>query len=125
MSLKKLGLAAILSLAALPAAAQTQAVRIGATPGPHAQILEAVKPIAAKKGLDIKIVEFSDYVVPNAALASGELEANSFQHQPYLDNQKADRGYTIETVAQTVNFPIGMYSKKQKALDALPAGATI
>ena len=84
-------LAALLSAAprALPAAAQTQTVRIGATPGPHAQILEAVKPIAAKKGLDMKIVEFSDYVVPNAALAAGEIEANSFQNQPYLDNQKA------------------------------------
>jgi D-methionine transport system substrate-binding protein len=125
MSLKKLGLAALLSLAALPALAQTQEVRIGVTPGPHAQILEAVKPIAAQKGLNLKIVEFSDYVVPNAALASGELEANSFQHQPYLDNQKADRGYKIETVAQTVNFPIGIYSKKHKAFDALPNAATI
>ncbi len=125
MSLKKLGLIALLSLAALPAAAQTQTLRIGATPGPHAQILEAVRPIAAKKGLDIKIVEFSDYVVPNEALASGELEANSFQHQPYLDNQKENRGYKIETVAQTVNFPIGIYSKKHKAFDALPNGASI
>lgn len=126
MSFKKLGLAALLSLAAaLPAAAQTQVVRIGATPGPHAQILEVVKPIAAKKGLDLKIIEFSDYVVPNAALASGEIEANSFQHQPYLDNQKADRGYKIETVAQTVNFPIGAYSKKHKTWDAVPSGATI
>ncbi|MXQ14385.1 MetQ/NlpA family ABC transporter substrate-binding protein [Microvirga makkahensis] len=125
MSLKKLGLVALLSLAALPAAAQTQTIRIGATPGPHAQILEAVKPIAAKKGLDLKIVEFSDYVVPNEALASGELEANSFQHQPYLDNQKENRGYKIETVAQTVNFPIGIYSKKHKAFDALPDGARI
>lgn len=125
MSLKKLGLAALLSLAALPAAAQTQTLRIGATPGPHAQILEAVKPIAAQKGLDIKIVEFSDYVVPNEALSSGELEANSFQHQPYLDNQKENRGYKIETVAQTVNFPIGIYSKKHKAFDALPNGASI
>ena len=70
MSLKKLGLAALLSLAALPAAAQTQVVRIAATPGPHAQILEAVKPIAAKKGIELKIIEFSDYVVPNAALAA-------------------------------------------------------
>jgi D-methionine transport system substrate-binding protein len=125
MSLKKLGLVALLSLAALPAAAQTQTIRIGATPGPHAQILEAVKPIAAKKGLDIKIVEFSDYVVPNEALASGELEANSFQHQPYLDNQKENRGYKIETVALTVNFPIGIYSKKHTAFDALPNGASI
>lgn len=125
MSLKKLGLVALLSLAALPAAAQTQTIRIGATPGPHAQILEVVKPIAAQKGLDIKIVEFSDYVVPNEALSSGELEANSFQHQPYLDNQKENRGYKIETVAQTVNFPIGVYSKKHKAFDALPAGASV
>jgi len=126
MSLKKLGLAALLSLAVLPAAAQqTQTIRIGATPGPHAQILEAVKPIAATKGLDIKIVEFSDYVVPNAALAAGEIEANSFQNQPYLDNQKADRGFKLETVAQTVNFPIGLYSKKHKSFDALPNGATI
>ncbi|MBB4040043.1 D-methionine transport system substrate-binding protein [Microvirga flocculans] len=125
MSLKKLGLAALFSLAALPALAQTQTIRIGATPGPHAQILEAVKPIAAQKGLDIKIVEFSDYVVPNEALSSGELEANSFQHQPYLDNQKEARGYKIETVAQTVNFPIGIYSKKHKAFDALPSGANI
>jgi D-methionine transport system substrate-binding protein len=125
MSLKKMGLAALLSLAALPALAQTQTIRIGATPGPHAQILEAVKPIAAQKGLDIKIVEFSDYVVPNEALSSGELEANSFQHQPYLDNQKEARGYKIETVAQTVNFPIGIYSKKHKAFDALPNGASI
>jgi D-methionine transport system substrate-binding protein len=124
--LKTLGLAALLALAALPAAAQTkQVVRIGATPGPHAQILEAVKPIAAQKGLDLKIVEFSDYVVPNAALAAGELEANSFQHKPYLDNQKADRGYKIEAVAATVNFPIGVYSKKHKSFDAVPNGGTV
>ncbi|MEZ0171981.1 MetQ/NlpA family ABC transporter substrate-binding protein [Microvirga sp. TS319] len=125
MSLKRLSLIALLSLAVLPAAAQTQTIRIGVTPGPHAQILEAVKPIAAKKGLDIKIVEFSDYVVPNEALASGELEANSFQHQPYLDNQKENRGYKIETAAQTVNFPIGIYSKKHKAFDAIPDGARV
>ena len=63
-----------------------QVIRIGVTPGPHAQIMEAVKPIAAKRGLDLRIVEFSDYVVPNTALAAGELEANSLQSQPYLDN---------------------------------------
>ena len=125
MSLKKLGLAALLSLAALPAAAQTQTIRIGVTPGPHAQIFETVKPIVAAKGIDIKIVEFCDYVVPNAALASGDIEANSFQNQPYLDNQKADRGFKIETVAQTVNFPIGVYSKKHKSFEALPNGGTI
>lgn len=115
-------------VAALPGGAvaqQSQVIKIGATPGPHAQILEAVKSIAAKNGLDIQIVEFSDYVVPNAALAAGELQANSFQHRPYLDNQKADRGYKIEPVGYTVNFPIGIYSKKHKSWDAVPQGATL
>ena len=127
MSLKKLGLAALLSLAALPALAQqTQTVRIGATPGPHAQILEAVKPIAAKKGLDIKIVEFSDYVVPNAALAAGEhrgelVPAPALSRQPEGRPRLQDR----DASALTVNFPIGIYSKKHKSLDALPNGATI
>ncbi|MDP4021966.1 MetQ/NlpA family ABC transporter substrate-binding protein [Methylobacterium sp. NEAU 140] len=114
----------------LPAqmSAQAQApkrVRIGATPGPHAQILEAVKPVAAKNGLDLQIIEFSDYVVPNEALSAGEIEANSFQNQPFLDNQKADRGYKLVSVAQTVNFPLGIYSKRHKSFDAVPNGGTI
>ena len=76
-------------LAAWSASAAAEAIKVGVTPGPHAQIFEVVKPIAAAKGLDIKIIEFSDYVVPNTALADGALEANSFQNTPYLDNQKA------------------------------------
>jgi D-methionine transport system substrate-binding protein len=112
--------------AALPAGAQTsQTIRIGVTPGPHAQILEFVKPLAAKQGLDLKITEFSDYVVPNAALNSGELEVNSFQHQPYLDNQTKDRGYKLVSVGSTVNFPLGIYSSKHKSWDEVPNGATI
>ena len=120
MSLKKLGLAAVLSLAALPALAQqTQTVRIGVTPGPHAQILEAVKPIAAKKGLDIKIVEFSDYVVPNAALAAGE-HRGELVPEPALSRQpgKPIAASRSRASALTVNFPIGIYSKKHKSLDA-------
>src|SRR4051812_34120120 len=112
-------------LAAWSAGASAETIKIGVTPGPHAQIFEAVKPIAAKQGLDIQLIEFSDYVVPNAALDAGEIQANSFQNLPYLDNQKADRGYKIESVALTVNFPIGIYSKKHKSFDALPNGATI
>lgn len=115
--------AALLAATATTASAQT--IKIGVTPGPHAQILEFVKPIAKRKGLDIQIVEFSDYVVPNAALEAGELQANSFQHKPYLDNQKTDRGYKIEPVALTVNFPIGIYSKKHKTWDAIPQGASL
>jgi D-methionine transport system substrate-binding protein len=124
MSLRKLILSIfVLAAAAGPLAAET--IKVGATAGPHAQILEAVKPVAAKNGLDIQIVEFSDYVVPNAALEAGDLQANSFQHQPYLDNQKADRGYKIESVGFTVNFPIGIYSKKYKSWDAIPQGGSL
>ena len=112
-------------LAAASPASAAEVVRIGVTTGPHAQILEAVKPIAAAKGLEIKIIEFSDYVVPNQALDAGEIEANSFQNQPYLDNQKADRGYRIEPVALTVNFPLGVYSKKWKSWAEIPDRATI
>ena len=112
-------------LALLATAASADTIKVGVTPGPHAQILEAAKPVAAKKGLDIQIVEFSDYVVPNTALEAGEIQANSFQHQPYLDNQVKDRGYKIVSVATTVNFPIGIYSRKFKSFDDLPAGATI
>ena len=107
------------------AAAAAETIKIGVTPGPHAQILEAVKPIAAKGGLDIQLIEFSDYVVPNAALDAGDIQANSFQNQPYLDNQKADRGYKIESVGLTVNFPIGVYSKKHKAWADIPDGGKV
>ncbi|CAO3361570.1 MetQ/NlpA family ABC transporter substrate-binding protein [Azospirillum melinis] len=106
---------------ALGASAET--IKVGVTAGPHAQILEAVKPIAAKDGLDIQILEFTDYVIPNQALAGGDLDANSFQHQPYLDNQVKDRGFDLVSVGKTVVYPIGIYSKKVKSLEELPAGA--
>jgi D-methionine transport system substrate-binding protein len=64
-------------------------------------------------------------VVPNTALAAGEIQANSFQHQPYLDNQKADRGFKLVSVGTTVNFPIGIYSKKYKTFDEVPVGGTV
>src|SRR5690349_3270859 len=91
---------AALTLTLAAGAASAETIRVGVSAGPHAQILEAVKPIAAKDGLDIKIIEFTDYVVPNAALASGEIEANSFQHQPYLDNQVQDRGLKLVSVGK-------------------------
>lgn len=124
MRLHTLALAAALAAGlALPAAAET--IKVGVTPGPHAQILEKVKELAAPKGLYIEILEFSDYVVPNQALADGDLNANSFQHQPYLDNQVKDRGYDIVSVALTVNFPMGVYSQKVKSLSELADGAQV
>jgi len=103
--------------------AQDKPLKIGVTAGPHAQIMEQVKKVAEKDGLKIQIVEFSDYIQPNAALASGDLDANSYQHKPFLDQQVKDRGYKIVSVGYTVNYPIGIYSKKIKALSELKPGA--
>ena len=103
--------------------AQDKPLKIGVTAGPHAQIFEQVKKVAEKDGLKIQIVEFSDYVQPNAALAAGDLDANSYQHKPYLDAQVKDRGYKLVPVGYTVNFPIGLYSKKVKKLEDLKEGA--
>jgi D-methionine transport system substrate-binding protein len=116
-----------LSAAAAGAAARaaTTTLRIGATAGPHAQILEAVRPVAARRGLELRIVEFSDYITPNAALDAGDLEANSYQNKPFLDQQVRDRGYRIENAGYTVNFPLGIYSRRWKRWQDVPEGAQI
>lgn len=108
---------------ASPALAQDKPLKIGVTAGPHAQIFEQVKKIAEKDGLKIQIVEFSDYIQPNAALSAGDLDANSYQHKPFLDQQVKDRGYKIVSAGYTVNFPIGIYSKKVKSLAELKEGS--
>lgn len=122
---KRLFIQAALAVAAAGAfTAQAQdTIKVGVTAGPHAQVMEHVKKVAEKDGLKIQIIEFSDYVQPNAALSSGDLHANSYQHQPYLDAQIKDRGYKFAKLANTVNFPIGLYSKKVKSLNELPKGA--
>ncbi|MEQ4618990.1 MAG: MetQ/NlpA family ABC transporter substrate-binding protein [Corticimicrobacter sp.] len=121
--------AAALALAPLFAVssawAQNASITVGVTAGPHGQIFEEVKKEAIKQGLDIKVVEFSDYVQPNAALAAGDLDANSYQHQPYLDTANADRGYGLVSIAKTVIFPIGIYSQKVKSLDEVGEGGRI
>lgn len=110
---------------AQPAFADDKPIKVGVTAGPHAQVFEVVKAEAAKQGLNVQIIEFSDYVQPNAALAAGDLDMNSYQHQPYLDSANADRGYKLISLAKTVIFPIGIYSKKVKSLDELKEGAQI
>lgn len=102
-----------------------ETLKVGVTAGPHAQVMEVVRKIAARDNLNIQIVEFSDYIQPNAALAAGDLDVNSYQHQPYLDNANADRGYKLVSVAKTVIFPIGLYSKKYKTLADIPAGSRV
>ena len=107
------------------ASSQKAALKVGVTPGPHAEVMDVVKKVAEKNGLELEVIEFNDYVQPNAALVSGEIDVNSFQHQPYLDNQVKDRGFKIESVGLTVNFPLGIYSSKYKSWAEVPDGATI
>jgi D-methionine transport system substrate-binding protein len=113
----------ILAASTIPATAET--IRVGVTPGPHAEIAEALVPVARAKGLEVKVVEFSDGTMINPATDDGELEANAFQHTPYLDQQNADRHLDIVPVARTVLLPIAGYSRRYRALAELPKGAQI
>ena len=109
--------------AAAPAA--DKPLKVGVTPGPHAQIMEVVKKVAEKDGLKIQIIEFSDYVQPNVALNQGDIDINSFQHLPFLENMVRDRKYDLVMYAKTFTFPMGLYSKKIKNIKDLKDGAVI
>ena len=100
-------------------------LKVGVTAGPHAEIMDVVKKVAEKDGLKVEVVEFNDYIQPNVALNQGDIDVNSFQHQPYLDNIIKDRKYDLIAVAKTVIFPMALYSKKIKNIADLPEGATI
>lgn len=105
--------------------AQEKPLKVGVTGGPHAQIFEVVKKVAERDGLKIQLVEFSDYVQPNAALAAGDIDLNSYQHLPYMQQQMKDRGYKFVSIANTMTFPIGIYSQKLKNLKDMPNGGRI
>jgi D-methionine transport system substrate-binding protein len=119
-----LSIVAGLALFAAPAFAD-QKIKVGISGG-DAEILWAkVKEIASRDGLDVSVIVFNDYLLPNAALDSGDLDANAFQHRPFLDNQIKTRGYRIVPVGTTVVSPIGLYSKKVKSGDEIKPGAAI
>ena len=122
--MKRLLLGVAVAVSALAVQAQ-DTVRIAVTAGPHAQIAEVARTVAARDGLVLQIVEFQDYIQPNAALDAGDVQANSYQHRPFLQSQIQARGYKITAVGDTVTFPMGFYSKKVKSLDALPKGAKV
>jgi D-methionine transport system substrate-binding protein len=100
-------------------------IKIAVTAGPHAQIAEVAKKVAERDGLHLTIVEFQDYVQPNAALDAGDVQANSYQHLPFLQSQIQARNYKISAVGYTVTFPMGYYSKRYKTLADLPRGAKV
>ncbi len=127
MKLFRIALASSLMAAAslgLARAEDAKVIRIGVTAGPYADILKYAGELASKQGIQLKVVEFTDYTIPNAALAQDDLDINNFQHQPYLDNQVAQRGYDIVSIAKSIIVPIGLYSKKLKSLDEIKPGAT-
>lgn len=104
---------------------EDKTIVVGASNTPHAVILEQAKPILEEQGYDLQIETFQDYVLPNKALEEGDLDANYFQHIPYLEAQKKEHGYDFVNAGGIHIEPIGIYSKKYKSLDELPNGATI
>lgn len=101
-------------------------IYIGTISGPETKLVEVAKKVAKQKyNLDVTIITFDDYVMPNTALAEGEIDANMFQHQPYLDVVLAKQKYALESIGKMYIYPMGVYSKKYKHLEDLPKGATI
>lgn len=99
---------------------------IGAIAGPETELIETAKEVAKNKyGLDIKIVTFNDYNLPNEALQDGSLDANVYQHLPYLKAAIKAHHYTLEAIGRTFVYPVGIYSKKFKTLSELPENAVI
>lgn len=128
--LKFLSLAAV-SLLLLNACGKTKNddpnhIKVGITAGLEQQIAEVAKKEAKEKyNLDVELVAFNDYVIPNEALNNGEIDANAFQHVPYLEEQSKQRGYKLAVVGNTFVYPIVAYSKKIKNISELQNGSTI
>ncbi|MFD3448779.1 methionine ABC transporter substrate-binding lipoprotein MetQ [Microbacteriaceae bacterium 4G12] len=115
----------VFALAACGGKKDENTLVVGASNVPHAVILEKAKPLLEKKGIKLKIKTFQDYVLPNKALADKEIDANYFQHIPYLNLQMKENHYDFAVAGKIHIEPIGIYSKKYKSLKDLPDGATV
>lgn len=100
-------------------------ITVAATPAPHAEILNVAKEVLAEQGINLEIKEFNDYVLPNNATENGEVDANYFQHTPYLDDFNAENGTHLVPVASIHYEPFGIYAGKTASLDALADGAKV
>ncbi len=114
-----LGILGIFYIRGLYTTPTTASLRVGVTSGPHAMILEHIKEKAVKQGLHINIIQFDDFILPNAALSQGDIDVNSYQHKPFLDEQIESRKYKIHSIAKTVLMPLGIYSHRIKNIDDL------
>jgi D-methionine transport system substrate-binding protein len=107
------------------ATTEKKIIKVGASPVPHVEILELVKPLLAKEGYTLEIIEFEDYVIPNTALAEGQIDANFFQTVPYLESFKRERGLDLDYTVKVHVEPMGLYSSKYKNLSELKDGDEI
>ena len=107
------------------AAKPDKEIKIGATAGPHAEVVEAVAKEAEKQGIKIKVVEFSDYITPDKALADGDVDLVSYQHKPFLDNFNKQNGTDLTAIGNTILMRMGIYSNKVKSVDQLQDGAVV
>lgn len=111
--------------AASSASAESVTIKVGASITPHSEILEQAKPILAKEGVDLEIVEIEDTVTPNTGLVEGSLDANFFQHQPYLDDFNSENGTDLVSIGSVHYEPFGIYAGKTTDLADLPDGAVV
>lgn len=128
ISRRSFGLAGTLLLlgGTLPVVARAdQTIRVGIMSGEDEDVWAVASEEAKKHGITVKLTTFNDYTQPNEALENGDVDANAFQHKPYLDNQIKTRGYHIVIVGYTALWPIGLYSRKHRNLSELPKGAVI
>lgn len=109
-----------------PQSPTTKTIKVGTIAGPETMLAEKAKEVAQKKyGLDIEVVEFTDFAMPNTALNDGSIDANAFQHLPYLQAAIKAKSYHLTPIAKTFIYPMGMYSKKITELSKIPDNATI
>ena len=115
----------VFGLAACGDEEKSETIKVGVTVGPHAEVVEAVAKEAAKQGLKVEVVIFSDYITPNAALADGSLDLNSYQHLPFLNNFNTNSEQKITSIGHSILMRMGIYSTKYKSIDDLPDNAKI
>ncbi len=117
--------ALLLSFAGCSSEKESSTIKVGASPAPHAQILETCKEALAEKGYTLEIVEFTDYVLPNQSLASGDIDANFFQHTPYLENFCEENKLDLSAAVKVHFEPLGIYKGKSSDLSQLGEGSSI
>ncbi len=115
----------LLTFSACSGKADDKNIRVGASVTPHAEVLNFVKETLAAQGYTLEVVEYNDYVLPNTATESGELDANYFQHQPYLTDFNAENGTHLVSAGSIHYEPFAIYAGKTASLDALSQGATV